>query len=216
MSNFSPPAPPKLSLVIPVRNETLNLKIMVKVLDAVVEVPHEVAQVDVFMGEGRKPEYRQINPHGFVPALELDGQVLLESSAICLFLADRHLDKGLAPVHESPLRAKYYQWMVYVPATCDPAVEAIMFHTRFLPEEKRLPALVETSKKKWRVCERVLADGLGDKPWILGDAFSAADILVVSSLAWARFADVLSDDPKLASYLERACMRPGFIAGHTG
>jgi glutathione S-transferase len=188
----------------------------VRWLLAELDVPHEVAHVDVFMGEGRKPEYRQLNPHGYVPALELDGQVILESSAICLFLADRHLDKGLAPAHVSPLRAKYYQWMVYVPATCDPAVEAIMFHTRFLPEEKRLPALVESSKKKWRICERVLAEGLGDKPWILGDAFSAADVVVASSLAWARFAGVLGEDPKLTSYLERACMRPAFTAGHSG
>jgi glutathione S-transferase len=186
----------------------------VRWLLAELDAPHEVAQVDVFMGEGRKPEYRQVNPHGFVPALEVDGQVLLESSAICMFLADRHLDKGLAPAHDSPLRAKYYQWMVYVPATCDPAIEAIMFHTRFLPEEKRLPALVETSKKKWKVCERVLAEGIGAKPWILGDTFSAADVVVASTLGWARFAGVLSDDPTLAAYLERATSRPGFVAGH--
>ena len=188
----------------------------VRWLLAELDMPHEVALVDVFLSEGRKPEYRAKNPHGFVPALEVDGQVLLESSAICLFLADRHLDKGLAPQHEDPLRARYYQWMVYVPATCDPAIETIMFHTRFLPEHKRLPVLVEQAKKKWGVSERVLADGLGDRTWILGDTFTAADVVVASCLAWARFAGVLGDDPKLAAYLDRATARPGFVAGHTG
>jgi glutathione S-transferase len=90
-----------------------------------------------------------------------------------------------------------------------------MFHTRFLPEEKRLPALVETSKKKWRICERVLVEGLGDKQWILGDTFTAADVLVASSLAWSRLAGLLSDDPTLASYLERATARPGFVTGQS-
>ena len=76
----------------------------------------DVQPVDVFAGDGRKPEYQQaVHPHGFVPALEDDGVVLIESSAICMYLADRYGDGRLAPKVGTIERGKYYEWMVYVP-----------------------------------------------------------------------------------------------------
>jgi glutathione S-transferase len=178
--------------------------------------PCEIAPVNVFVGEGRKPEYREIHPHGYVPALELDGDTLVESAAICLYLADKYAGKGLAPPTDSPLRAKYYQWMVYVPATCDPALETILFHTRFLPEERRIPVLVEQARKKWASCERFLSKNLADRTYIVGDTFTAADVMLGTALAWAKFAGALGEDPKLAAYLERMAARPAFQAAHDG
>jgi glutathione S-transferase len=175
---------------------------------------YELAPVNVYVGEGRKPEYRAIHPHGYVPALEIEGQTMVESSAMCLYLADRHIDKGLAPPFQSPLRAPYYQFMVYMPATCDPQLEAILFHTKFLPEEKRIPALVEQAKKKWAVAERFLAKALGDRQYLVGDSFTAADVLLGTTLAWAKFAGAAGDDPKLAAYLERMAERPAFKTAH--
>ncbi len=179
------------------------------------EVPCEIVRVDVFAGQGRTPEHRAIHPHGVVPALEVDGRVLLESGGICLWLADVHGAKGLAPPIDSPLRGPYCQWMVYVPATCDPALETILFHTRFLPEEKRIPVLVDRAKKQWAVCERVIEAGLGDKPYILGDTFSAADIMVGSAVAWARFAGALGDSARLTAYAARLAERPAFGVGNS-
>ena len=170
----------------------------------------ELVPVNVFVGEGRKPEYKKTHPHGFVPALEVGDQTLIESAAICMFLADQHPEKGLAPAPTDPLRGKYYQWMVYVPATCDPQIENVMFHTRFLPEEKRLPALVESSKKRWARSEQVLTEGLGEGPFMLGERFSAADILVTTALGWARMAGIFSGGEKLEAYLERTGSREAF------
>src|SRR5260370_433440 len=59
-------------------------------------VPCEIQVVDVFTGAGRTPEYQQLHPHGFVPAFEDDGVVLIESSAICMYLADRYGEGRLA------------------------------------------------------------------------------------------------------------------------
>src|SRR5579862_5890993 len=93
----------------------------------------EIAPVNVFVGEGRKPEYLAIHPHGLVPAFEDDGLLLIESSAICMHLCDKHPEKKLAPAVGTKDRARYYEWMVYIPATIDPCLETIMFHTMFLP-----------------------------------------------------------------------------------
>lgn len=189
----------------------------VKWLLAELGVPCDVQPVDVFAGDGRKPDYQQaVHPHGFVPALEDDGTILIESSAICMYLADRYGEGRLAPKPGTIERGKYYEWMVYVPATADPCLETIMFHTMFLPEAKRLPQLAERAKKTWTTkIEPRFAAPLAKSPFILGETFSAADVLVAGALTWARMAGVLGDDPAIARYLEAITARPAFIEGHT-
>jgi len=175
----------------------------------------EIQRVNVFTGEGRKPEYLAVHPHGFVPALEEDDGVLIESSAICLYLVDRYGEGKLAPPPGTFARGKYFEWMVYVPATVDPCLETIMFHTVFLPESHRLPILVERAKKKW--AEKIqprLSSAVERGPWILGDDFTAADVVVGSALAWARMAGVLEDTRPLAAYIERCSSRPAFTKAY--
>jgi len=177
----------------------------------------DVQPVDVFSGGGRSPDYQQaVHPHGFVPALEDEGMVLIESAAICMYLADRYGDGRLVPKVGTALRGKYYEWMVYVPATADPVLETIMFHTVFLPEAKRVPHLVERAKKTWSTkIEPRFQAALATSPFILGDTFTAADVLAAGALTWARMANVLGDDPALARYLDAMTSRPAFIEGHT-
>lgn len=180
-------------------------------------VPCDVQPVDVFSGEGRKPEYQQaVHPHGFVPALEDEGVVLIESAAICMYLADRYGDGRFAPKLGTIERGKYYEWMVYVPANADPCLQTIMFHTMFLPEEKRLPQLVEQAKKTWskKIEPRFIA-ALTKSPFILGETFSAADILAGGALGWAKMAGALGEDPALQRYLGAMATRPAFIEAHT-
>lgn len=178
-------------------------------------VVHDVEHVNVFAGEGRKPEYQKVHPHGYVPALEDDGIVLIESSAICMYLVDRYGKGALAPPPGSKERGKYYEWMVYVPATADPVCETVMFHTVFLPETHRLPQLVDRSKKRWtKTIEPRYRDALSRSKYVLGDEFTAADIMVAHSLAWARLAGMLSDDPVVNRYLEEMATRPAFVVAH--
>jgi glutathione S-transferase len=189
----------------------------VRWLIAELGVPCDLQPVDVFAGDGRKPDYHQaVHPHGFVPALEDDGAVLIESAAICMYLADRYGEGRLAPKVGTIERGKYYEWMVYVPATADPCLEAIMFNTMFLPEPKRNPQLVERSKKTWttKIEPRFIAS-LAKTPFILGEAFTAADILAAGALTWARMTGVLGENPALQRYLEIITSRPAFIEGHS-
>ncbi len=180
-------------------------------------LPCEIAQVNVFTGEGRKPDYQAIHPHGFVPALEDDGAVLIESGAICMYLVDRYGEgKNLAPPPGTIARGKYYEWMVYVPATVDPCLEAIMFNTVFLPEDKRDTKLVERMKKTWATkIEPRFARAVASSSFVLGETFTAADVMTGGALAWAQMAGVLGSDPAIARYLKAITERPAFVEAHT-
>ena len=113
-----------------------------------VGAPHEIERIAFSKGEHRMPEYLAVHPHGSVPAL-VDGSLkLIESSAIVMHLADKFPEKKLAPALGGDDRASYYRWMVYVPATVDPVLEAITMHTRMLPEPKRVAAIAEEGKRK--------------------------------------------------------------------
>ena len=79
-------------------------------------VEHEQIMVDLMSGEGKKPEFRAINPMGKIPVLVDDDVVVTETAAICAYLADKYPEKRLAPPHESIERGKYYRYL-FVPGT---------------------------------------------------------------------------------------------------
>ena len=81
-------------------------------------VPYELIKVDTSKGEQRSPGYLKINPHARVPTLVYDGdKILYETTAIALFLAERHPEAGFAPKHDSPDRPPFLQWMAYLTNT---------------------------------------------------------------------------------------------------
>jgi len=172
--------------------------------------PYESATVNFSKGEHKTPEYLAIHPHGVVPGFELDGQHLVESAAICLQLADLHPERGLAPPVGSPERALYYQWIVYAPATLDDALVGRIFHTVFLPAERRDPAKVATGDRVWAAAAPFLSRALGDGEWLLGERFSAADVVIGYDVRMANAMGMLADYPALQAYLARLAARPAF------
>jgi len=176
--------------------------------------PYEIARLALSKGEHKTPEYLAIHPLGSVPAL-VDGDLKLsESSAIVLHLADKFPEKKLAPALGTDERAEYYRWMVYVPATVDPVLEALTMHTRLLPEAKRIPAVAETAKEKWGPIARVLEEAVGGRQYVVGDSFTAADVIVGSAIGWVGFLGMLGDHPKLAAYLKGLQERPAYKSAH--
>jgi glutathione S-transferase len=171
-------------------------------------VTPEIVTIELFKGQGRSPEYLARNPNGFVPLLE-DGELqLIESSAILMHLADKFPEKNLAPKAGTPDRSRYYQYMVYSPAAIDPAVELVAYHTRVLPEAARVPGAAEYGKKRFSRIGKALSQMLGDRQFVVGNSFSAADIMVGSSLMWAGRYQLLGDLPTLAAYVDRLKARP--------
>ncbi len=173
-------------------------------------VEHELGRISFQSGDHKKPEYLAIHPHGSVPAL-VDGDLTLtESSAIVLHLADKYSDKHLAPALGTNERAAYYRWIVYIPATVDPVLETITMQVMFLPADKRSPAVLEAAKGKWENIAKILEAAVDGRTYIVGDSFTAADIIFGSALGWAQVLRVLDGHPKLEAYLKNMQARPGY------
>lgn len=165
--------------------------------------------VDIFQGEGMTGTYRKIHPYGQVPALEIDGRVIFESGAICHWLTDQFPERGLAPALGDPLRAEYEQWMFYTPATLEPPAFNYMLHTQILPEDKRVKVIADWNEKQYIYTLKILNGLLKDKPYLLGEQFSTADIMLAYLLFW--FPDILQRFPVLQNYCQRLGSREAYL-----
>lgn len=169
---------------------------------------YEFVQVDLLKGEGRSPAYLQINPSGKVPAL-VDGDfVLTESAAIVTYVGELYPDAGLTPDPGTHERAHYLQWSFFAMAELEQPLWTIAKHQFALPEDWRVPAIFDTAQKEFGLALKVLEAGLGDQAFILGNHFSAADILISLTLSWAKNTGNLPDAEPWAGYLERTLSRP--------
>lgn len=172
------------------------------------EIPYQLEQIDIFKGEGQSASYKAINPHGSVPSLDDDGTVIYEAGAICMYLTDKCPEKNLAPELNTPERGLYYQWMFYVPATMEIPLVTIFLHSKLLDEEKRIPSLVDDSRERFKKIAKVLNKALSDRPYILGDRFSTADIMIASTLQW--FPELMEGYTALEDYSQRLLERPAY------
>ncbi|MCP5146099.1 MAG: glutathione S-transferase family protein [Gammaproteobacteria bacterium] len=141
------------------------------------------------------------NPHpeGKVPALEHDGMVITESAAIALYLTDLLPAAGIGPVVGDVRRGDYLTWLFYYAGVIEPV---LTFSFLGLADN---PGLLRTFRGPPEVHKRLL-DALANGPYVLGDNFSAVDILVCSIGAWARSA--LPPGDLMDDYLKRCNERP--------
>ncbi len=143
------------------------------------------------------------SPMGKVPALA-DGEVhLAESAAICLYLADRSAGGDLAPALDDAARGRFLYWMFYTPAAIEPALS-----------EKFTGAVPNRFTSGWGdfpTMIRTLEQGIAaSSPWLLGERFSAADVMIGNSVLFMRQFNVLPESPTLAAYADRCLARPAF------
>lgn len=165
--------------------------------------PYERVLIDITTGAQKTPEYLAINPMGKVPALKDGNVTIAEASAICAYIAERHHDKNLAPPIGDPLRAKYLQWLFFSPGCIEPAMIEIFTKIN-----------VPTSTAAWGSATQVfdvLDAALEKGPFLLGDMFSAADIMIGSGLNFAtRLFKMVPGRPSFDRYLDSCSARPAF------
>ena len=174
-------------------------------------VSYQFQYVHLGKGEGRAPEFLALNPAGKIPLL-VDGDVVVsESIAICSYVAVRCAGNIIAPAFGTDDRAHYDQWCGFVISELEQPLWVIAKHRFALPAERRVPAVMDTARWEFTVAAQILAKGLEGREFILGDNFSAADILLGHTLAWARAFEVPTEQPTVDAYANRLFTRPAFI-----
>ncbi|PLX88481.1 MAG: glutathione S-transferase family protein [Desulfuromonas sp.] len=166
--------------------------------------------VDLVTGEGRTPGFLALNPGGKVPVLVDGDLVLTESAAICTYLGDRFPESGLVPRCGTVERGLYDQWCYFVMTELEQPLWTIGKHKFALPKEKRVPEIKDTAIWEFQRAAALLASGLGEKPYLLGDNFTMADLLAAHTLAWARSARISHNIDLLDDYRQRMMAREAF------
>lgn len=166
-------------------------------------VDYEIEVVDIRSPERKdSDEFRSASPMGKVPALA-DGDVKMsESAAIALYIADRYSSGILAPALDESSRGKFLYWVMYTPAVIEPAMAE-----KFNNIE---PNRVRSGWGDFDLMIETLEDALQDSTWLLGDQFTAADVLVGSSVLFMRSFNMLPDSNVLNSYADRCLARPAY------
>ena len=162
-------------------------------------VDYEIVPVDLTKGEHKTPEFLRINPAGKLPAL-VDGQSrIFEGVAICLYLGDKFPEANLAPKIGAPQRGRYLSLMVYSTSQLEPAMG------------DALPGGQTTPQRGWtdfETAKDVVEGELGGGPYLFGDWFTAADVMIGSMFIWKRMFGGPPDRPKLEAYVNRLLKRP--------
>tara|TARA_R110000868_G_scaffold207285_4_gene456281 strand:+ start:67 stop:672 length:606 start_codon:yes stop_codon:yes gene_type:complete len=166
-------------------------------------VPYERVLVDFQKGEQSTVEYKAINPMMKVPALADGDARVAESGAICTYVADKFPEAGLAPPPDDPRRGRYLQWLFFSSGCIEPAI-AQTFGKFEMPSSQ---AGWGDAARVWSVLEDAVQPG----PWLLGETFTAADVLIGSDLHFVvnQF-KILEGRPAIDAYIARCAERPAY------
>jgi len=167
-------------------------------------VAYELVPVDYQDGSMRTPEFLAVNPMGKIPAI-VDGDTpLSETVAIAIYLADKYKAvNDLAPAIDDPIRAEYLKWLVYQAAAIEPA----MLQAGMKFETLRQQASWGNMELVLEVLETRLADA---DPYLFGDRFTAADVIVGGALSFAINFKLFPASPAMTAYVGRLAQRPAF------
>jgi glutathione S-transferase len=169
-------------------------------------VPFELVPTH-FLTDAHAPAYLKINPNGRIPALQ-DGDItLFESLAINLYLA-RKYGPALWPTSVAD-EGRTYQWSVWAMTELEEPVITALMHRAFLPAEMRDPAKGDEAAERFKKPLAVLDGALAGRSFLVGSAFSIADLNVASVLAIAPMAGLdVAPTPNAAAWLARCTERP--------
>ncbi|TVQ94282.1 MAG: glutathione S-transferase family protein [Deltaproteobacteria bacterium] len=141
-----------------------------------VGVDYTLNFLDLMQGEGRSAEHLQRNRMGKLPTLEDQGVFVSEASAIGMYLADRYALGHLAPAFDDPLRGPYLRWCVFGPSVVEPGCMAKAADWPCSPQ-----------RVGWGAYDDMVATlegAIGEGPWLFGERFTMADVLLGGTIRW--------------------------------
>jgi glutathione S-transferase len=161
-------------------------------------VHYEIAPIDFEKKEHKAPEFLKINPSGKLPALVDGDSRIFETAAICIYLGDKFSEATLAPKIGAPERGRYLSLMVYSTSQLEPAMADKLMGAETFPQR---------GWTDFETAQDVIEGELSDGPFLFGDWFTAADVMIGSMFIWRRLLAGQSDRPKLEGYVDRLLAR---------
>lgn len=162
-------------------------------------IPYAMERVELGSSD-HSEEFLAASPMGKVPAI-VDGEVrMAESAAICLYVADRYSPGKLAPALDDAQRGRFLYWTLYTPAVVEPAMA-----------EKFNKVESNRHRSGWGDFDLMIETwdrALDGQEWILGDSFTAADVMLGSSAYFMGLFGMLPESRNLGAYAERCAARP--------
>lgn len=172
---------------------------------------YEIIEAPTWEGEAEQAKVAVVNPLRQIPALVTpSGETITESAAILIWLADNHPEAGLAPALDSPLRAQFLRWMIFVPASIYSLFWVRDDPSRLVGPDPEVQASVKAATAErildcWRMMESQLTPGR----YLLGDQMTVLDLYVAVVSRWGprrvRFYEVA---PKMAEVVKRVDADP--------
>ena len=149
-------------------------------------LPYEFIEVDISEDTERDPEYLKLNPHGRIPTLVIDDQVMIESAAISIYLADKHSNTQLSPPLDHPERSRYLQWMVYLTNTLQETLLLKMYSSLYTDDPQGYDATISRATSKLDTIMSFVEKSLDvtEGPFFLGNGLSTADIYLNMLTGW--------------------------------
>ena len=156
----------------------------VRVLLEEIGAPYELIQTTTEKHKPRPAKQLELNPNGWVPVLLWDDSAMYECAAITIFLCDRHVEANLAPTINAPERSLFLQTLVYFSSSIHTAFQLDFHAHRFADTPENEPSAQRRGCRRLRETWQVIDNQIGDKQWILGDQFSAADVYLFMLTTW--------------------------------
>jgi glutathione S-transferase len=167
--------------------------------------PYDIHLLSLKNGDNRQPAYLAVNPMGKVPALRHGEAVVTEASAICCYLADEFPDAHLNVPVGDPRRGPYLKWLFFSPSCIEPAIVE-----RAFPRKEAAPSTALGFGDFDRVMDVLAAATGAASPYLLGQPFTAADVVIGSALRWGMSFKIVPERPEFLAYVGRLNERPAF------
>jgi glutathione S-transferase len=164
--------------------------------------PYDIHLLSLSKGDNRAPEYLTVNPMGKVPALKHGDVVVTEAAAICTYLADEFPRAKLNVPIGDPRRGVYLKWLFFGPSCIEPAMTDRAFPRK---EEPRRAML---GYGDFDTVIDVLTKAVAKGPYLMGEQFTAADVIIGSTLRWGTMFKLLPERPEFTAYIGRLAQRP--------
>jgi glutathione S-transferase len=165
--------------------------------------PYDIQLLSLKKGENRAPAYLAINPMGKVPAIRHGDAVVTEVAAICCYLADEFPGARLSIPVGDPRRGAYLKWLFFAPGCIEPAVTE-----RAFPRKEAAPRSTLGFGDFDTVMDVVAKAAAEAKPWLMGEPFTAADVVIGAQLRYGMMFKLIPERPEIAAYVARLNARP--------